>query len=196
MVFEARTVDGLERGYTRLPNSILMRLTQGEFTRNEMKLVLLIARFTMSYQSRQAPLYKTVLERRTGMRGASVLEALSGLIAKGLVEKTQGDQHKPNLLGLVLPEGWDSPPKKRWNREKIRPQNHLGRKPTSVQIPTSLGHKSTPASYASDSSFKDNSRYLKIEKGPLSQFPVLQKYFSELKPQKKRERANGNVLKN
>ncbi|MEK7691267.1 MAG: replication protein, partial [Bdellovibrionota bacterium] len=81
VVFEARTVDGLERGYTRLPNSILMRLTQGEFTRNEMKLVLLIARFTISYQRRQAPLSKTVLERRTGMRGASVLEALSGLIA-------------------------------------------------------------------------------------------------------------------
>ncbi len=75
-----------------------MRLVAGELTRNEIKLTLLIARFTISYQRKKAPLSKNVLERMTGLRGAAILEAVSGLISKGIVEKEQGDQNRPRLV--------------------------------------------------------------------------------------------------
>ena len=107
VVLEARACEGLEKGYTRLPNSILMKMANGDLTRGEIKMLLLIARFTISFQRKLTPLSKTVLERQSGLRGAAVLEALAGLVAKNLIIKEQGDQHRPNQLGLVLPADWD-----------------------------------------------------------------------------------------
>lgn len=82
VVLEARACEGLEKGYTRLPNQLLMKMANGDLTRGEIKILLLIARFTISFQRKLAPLSKTVLERQSGLRGAGVLEALAGLVAK------------------------------------------------------------------------------------------------------------------
>ena len=59
---ESRALQGLERGYTRLPNQVLMQLASGNLTRNEIRIVLLIARFTISFGRDVAPLSKRVLE--------------------------------------------------------------------------------------------------------------------------------------
>src|SRR5436309_497713 len=59
---EARSAEGLTRGYTRIPNCILMRLIGSDFTRNEIRIALLIARFTISFRREFAPLSKKVLE--------------------------------------------------------------------------------------------------------------------------------------
>ena len=111
VALETRAVEGLEKGYTRIPNPVLMMLVTGNFTRNEIKVALIIARFTISFRRDFAPLSKKVLERQTGLQGAAILEAVAGLVKKGLVQKQQGNQYRPNMLGLVLPEAWDGPDK-------------------------------------------------------------------------------------
>ena len=193
VVLEARAADGLERGYTRLPNSVLMQLASGDFTRNEIKLALLIARFTISFQRKLAPLSKMVLERRSGLRGAAVLEALSGLVTKGLIEKQQGDQHRPNMLGLVLPADWDTltKPKRETEATPVGNQTQVAN-PTQVEKVTPVSNpapapvgKATPAGVGNPTYFKD---IIKYKNNSLSALPAaLQKYFDELKPAKKRE---------
>jgi phage replication O-like protein O len=113
VTLEAQAAPKLHNGYTRLPNSILMRMAAGDLLRSEIQILLLIARFTISYQRRHAPLSKTVLERQSGLRGPAVLQAISELLAKGLIEKIPGDQHRPNQLGLAFTDEWDFFPKPR-----------------------------------------------------------------------------------
>ncbi len=196
VVLEARACEGLEKGYTRLPNSVLMKMANGDLTRGEMKILLLIARFTISFQKKVAPLSKTVLERQSGLRGAGVLEALSGLVAKKMIIKEQGDQHKPNMLGLVLPPDWDqligksetqvaktTPVQK--STEVLKSTQVINPTPV-VQATSGEVAKPIPAQVENPSPFKDTKTY--SNKNSHSQPPeILQKYFAELKPAKKRE---------
>ncbi|MBY0471375.1 replication protein [bacterium] len=201
VVLEARAVDGLEKGYTRLPNNVLMRMASSDFTRNEMKLALLIARFTISFQRRTAPLSKTVLERRSRLRGPAVLEALAGLVRKGLITKQQGDQNRPNVLGLVLPENWDEltkTPRDLDTENSVKKQSQVRNetqvtKATTVTEPTPVAShtpaevvKPTGAEVGNPTYIKDIEIYSK--KNSLSSLPEkLREYFNELKPAKKRE---------
>lgn len=186
VVLESTFCEGLERGYTRIPNGVLMKLVGGNFTRNEIKIALIIARFTISFRREYAPLSKKVLERQSGLRGAAVLEAISGLVAKGLAQKQQGDQYRPNMLGLVLPQGWEScastgreePSKLEitevTNSTQVEVESYP---PVEIATQGEVG-KATP--------FKD----IKIYKNnnSLAELPdSLQIYFSNLKPAKKRE---------
>ena len=170
---EANSLEGLERGYTRIPNKILMLLASGELTRNEIRVVLLIARFTISFRREMAPLSKKVLERQSGLRGAAVLEAVSSLVTKGVVRKIQGDQHRPNLLGLVLPVNWENPTSK----SEI-PTGNTCATPTTVEKSTTGGTQdSTP--------FKDIKKYKTIN-SPSIVPNSLKSYFENLKPARKR----------
>jgi|GEM_PF-833122 len=196
VVFEARASEGLEKGYTRLPNTLLMKMAHGDLTRGEIKILLLIARFTISFQRKLAPLSKTVLERQSGLRGAAVLEALSGLVAKHLIVKEQGDQHRPNMLGLVLPADWDQLV---GISETSATKSTQVTKATQVQIPTEVRTappvasmtsgevgKTTAAQVGNSAPFKDIKTY--SNKNSHSEIPEeLRKYFDELKPVKKRE---------
>jgi hypothetical protein len=184
VVFEARASEGLEKGYTRLPNTVLMKMANGDLTRGEMKILLLIARFTISFQRKLAPLSKAVLERQSGLRGPGVLEALSGLVSKQLIIKEQGDQHKPNMLGLVLPADWDQLTQKSETQvaKATTVENHTQViKPTPAEVV-----KTTTAQVQNPTPFKDIIKY--SNKLSLSEMPEnLKNYFSELKPAKKRE---------
>jgi phage replication O-like protein O len=196
VVFEARASVGLEKGYTRLPNSILMKMANGDLTRGEIKILLLIARFTISFQKKTAPLSKTVLERQSGLRGAGVLEALSGLVEKNLIVKEQGDQHRPNSFGLVLPPEWDQ---LMGIADVQVVKTTTVENPPQVQNPTWVENiapvpkstagevrKTTPAPVENPTPFKD----IKIYKNnnSLSELPEdLKIYFENLKPQRKRE---------
>ncbi len=178
VVLEARACEGLAKGYTRLPNSLLMKMANGDLTRGEIKILLLIARFTISFQRKLAPLSKTVLERQSGLRGAGVLEALSGLVAKKLIVKEQGDQHRPNMLGLVLPADWDQITSK---SETPAVKSTQVQKPTAGEVA-----KTTPAPVENPAPFKDIKLY--SNKNSHSQGPAsLRKYFDEVIPKRKRE---------
>ena len=120
VTLEAQTASKLHHGYTRVPNSFLMRMAAGDLVRSEMQILLLIARFTISFQRRHAPLSKAVLERQSGLRGPAVLQAVSDLLAKGLIEKIPGDQHRPNQLGLAFTDEWDFFPSP---RRAVRPRS-------------------------------------------------------------------------
>ena len=184
VVFEARASEGLEKGYTRLPNTVLMKMASGDLTRGEMKILLLIARFTISFQRKLAPLSKAVLERQSGLRGPGVLEALSGLVSKQLIVKEQGDQHKPNMLGLVLPADWDQLTQK--SETQVTKTTSVENQTQVVKSTPAEVEKTTPAQVQNPTPFKDIIKY--SNKLSLSELPEnLKNYFSELKPAKKRE---------
>lgn len=176
---EARSADGLTRGYTRIPNSILMRLIGGDFTRNEVRVALLIARFTISFRREFAPLSKKVLERQSGLRGPAVLEAVAGLVSKGLVRKKKGDQYRPNMLGLILPADW--------NLGGYQSEKSDEPVATATLVETTVSpvvENATEGKVSKLTSFKD----IKIYKTKLSSLPsTLESYFEELKPIRKRE---------
>jgi hypothetical protein len=193
VVLDAQAGDKLERGYTRLPNAVLMRLASGDVTRNEIKLALLIARFTISFQRRLAPLSKTVLAKRSGLREPAVLEALGGLVAKGIAVKEQGDQHRPNLLGLVLPEGWDTPGPGKTAACGASPVGTPVARTTPVENATQVGNPGsagvgipTGAGVGNPTPFKDRERYLK--ENSLSHVPEkVRAYFDSIAAPRKRE---------
>lgn len=149
--------------------------------------MLLIARFTISFQRRRAPLSKTVLERQTGLSGPGVLQAVSNLLAKGLIEKIPGDQHRPNQLGLVFSEDWDffpTPSSTRGSNASVSGVTRVtSATPVATETPAPVAAV-TPAEASAVTDFKDSST---IEKNSLSQHPKIHAYFTELKPAKKRE---------
>lgn len=185
VALEERASTGLERGYTRIPNCMLMQLVNGDFTRNEIKIALIIARFTISFRRELAPLSKKVLERQSGLRGAAILEAVSGLVAKGLVQKQKGDQYRPNMLGLVLPKDWQGV--NQTSKDESLGIDLSSDVQTGVEIqPPASAEKPSQGEIRNPTSFKDTKIYK--NKISLSELPVnLQKYLSDLKPAKKRE---------
>lgn len=198
VALESRAVEGLEKGYTRIPNPVLMRLVTGDFTRNEIKVALIIARFTISFRREFAPLSKKVLERQTGLRGAAILDAVSGLVKKGLIQKQQGNQYRPNMLGLILPEAWegpDRPTKKESETDKGNAHSKDTRRLEAAKIashpvaeipPHPQVVTSTQGEVPNSTLFKDINKYK--NNNSLSELPkFLQDYFQNLKPLKKRE---------
>ncbi|OFZ79979.1 MAG: hypothetical protein A2603_13895 [Bdellovibrionales bacterium RIFOXYD1_FULL_55_31] len=196
VTLEAQTASKLDNGYTRLPNSILMRIVNGDLLRSEIQVLLLIARFTISFQKRHAPISKAVLERRTGLRGPAVLHAISALLAKGLIEKIPGDQYRPNLLGLRFTDEWDFFGKKPGTDSGEPPVSAKtrGADATTVAPPAPVSKETagsvapaTPAGLAAATHFKDiptkeNNNSLCALPGPI------QSYFSETTmPSRKRE---------
>ena len=201
VTLEAQTASKLHHGYTRVPNSFLMRMAAGDLVRSEMQILLLIARFTISFQRRHAPLSKAVLERQSGLRGPAVLQAVSDLLAKGLIEKIPGDQHRPNQLGLAFTDEWDFFPKPRGAASEATSAPPATPVPTKTQVAveTTVAGKTpvatetsapvappTPAGVAGATHFKE--RETIENKNSLSQLPKkLRDYFAELKPAKKRD---------
>ncbi|MGK5085801.1 replication protein [Bdellovibrionota bacterium FG-1] len=180
VVLETQASPKLQHGYTRIPNSLLMRMVSGDLLRSEMQVALLIGRFTISYQRKFSPISKAVIERQTGLRGPAVLQALAELVAKGVIEKIPGDQNRPNQFGFVSADEVFNPT----TSTLVSPATPV---PVATQVAArtpALVSVATTAPVAAGTYFKDNSRY----RNTLSQLPdSLQKYFDELKPAKKRE---------
>jgi len=191
VTLEAQAAPKLQQGYTRLPNSFLMRMAAGDLVRSEMQILLLIARFTISFQKRYAPLSKTVLERQSGLRGPAILQAISDLQTKGLIVKIPGDQHRPNQLGLVFDDEWEFFSKTKAPTTSVPAQTQVAQAtPVPLATPVAVGTPApvavpTPAEVAAATPFKDIQRY---QNNSLSQLPEsLRKYFASVKPRSKRE---------
>ena len=192
VTLEAQAAPKLHQGYTRLPNSFLMRMACGDLVRSEMQILLLIARFTISFQKRYAPLSKAVLERQSGLRGPAILQAISDLQAKGLIEKIPGDQHRPNQLGLVFEDEWEFFSKSKAPTTLVPAQTQVGTASTvPVATPVAVGTSApvavpTQAVVPAATPFKD----IQTIENKLSLPPLpekLKSYFVDLKPAKKRE---------
>ncbi len=177
VVLEAQANPKLQHGYTRIPNVLLMQMVSGGLLRSEMQVALLIARLTISYQRRFSPISKAVIERQTGLRGPAVLHALSELVAKGVIEKIPGDQNRPNQFGLASA------------------QEVLSQVSTATRVPVQTGVAavaSAPVSTANSPLVSGGTHFKYSEtnknNNSLSSLPpVLRDYFSELKPERKRE---------
>lgn len=97
-----KTLDKLKQGYTRIPNTILVAIIAGNLSKAEIKILLLVARFTISYKEREtAPLSKSSIQRLTGVQGKGVLQAIQSLIEKTFLKKLTGNYYTKNQLGLI-----------------------------------------------------------------------------------------------
>lgn len=169
--------DKLRSGYTRIPNSILMDLLSGEYSPVEMKIILLVARMTIGFKNRPyAPLSKRVIETLIGSQGGSILQALQKLEKAGVLKKIAGDQMNPNQFGLNFDDKvFDSDPNRRtWGEKTTRDENITQVKKESQGVKTPNN--------------KDN--YINNNKNIISLSNIsihLKEYFSNLKPQSKRE---------
>ena len=113
----------LSTGYTRMPNAILMRMIAGDLSRNEIKIVMLIARMTISFNRALAPMSKNVIERMTGIQGRAVLEALQTLEEAGLVRKVAGNPKTPNRLGLIFEDPFNGTKEKKPEADRTPDEN-------------------------------------------------------------------------
>lgn len=164
VTMDSKLSDALARGYTRIPNTLLLKLISGELNRNEIKVALLIARFTISFRRKSAPISKSVIEKRTNIKSSCVLDAINGLIAKNIIQKISGDQNTPNQLALIMSEedeqtmvesgpGVQNPP-----RLKVDPgsENNPGvYQPPGLELTQTQGPKSTYPWVGNRPPFKD-----------------------------------------
>lgn len=165
IVIANRVNPSLRKGFTKLPNDLLFKIVEGDLSKAEIKLLLLILRFTVSFGQDTVPMSKSVIEKYTGLQGKSILDALFALENKKLILKIKGDPHKPNRLGLILPE------------------NGLDKKATMDE---KKSQREEPHTDISSPHYKDI--YININKSPLSQGnEKLRKYLAELKPERKRD---------
>lgn len=91
----------LQRGYTKLPNTILMAMVSADLSKVEIKILLLIARLSISFGRERVSLSKSSLSKYTGASGSVILEAVKKLERRGLIEKVSGDPFKSNQFRLV-----------------------------------------------------------------------------------------------
>jgi phage replication O-like protein O len=160
----------LATGYTRLPNTLLMSMLVGDLGKNEVRLLLLIARLTISFDREFVKLSKTVVKRYTGMQGRSMLDAFAVLEERKLIRKVTGDHKSPNQYALTTEITTAGP--------------NPGSKRTQVQNAPQV-QKGTQGWVQNEPPRKDN---LEIYKNSLSQEPaVIREYFARAMPCRKRE---------
>ena len=101
-------VEKLKPGFTRLPNALLMQMVHGNLSRAETKLLLLIARLTISFtdaktgkEREYCSLSKNVIAAYVGIHSRNVTKLILSLEEKGLIRKIQGNVAEKNQLGLV-----------------------------------------------------------------------------------------------
>lgn len=180
-VISARSVEsGLARGYTRIPNSLLMRLVGGECSKHETQVLLLAARMTISFRRDLAPMSKSVIEKFTGIRGSAALHALASLENAGLIRRIPGDERRPSRVGLVLDPGWDNPqgggnpgpistPGSNTSRDEIVSGDHF--------------QPASPGKFVPTRKDRDSNKRNSLSKVP----EKLRSYFDEIKAPRKRE---------
>ena len=144
----------LRKGFTRIPNSILMEIVHGNLPKAEVKILLLIARFTISFDERRtAPLSKADIERYTLLQGKNILEALASLEKKNLIIKIKGDQYTSNQLGLSYPTEPNEKEPLGEDTKSTYPQGIKGTYPPDLKSTYPEGTKST---YFKESFSKDS----------------------------------------
>lgn len=182
-VIESSSVKNkLSTGYTRVPNSILMEMVSGDLSRNEIRILLLVARMTISFNRPMVPLSKGVIERMTGIQGRAILEAIQSLEKAGLIRKVAGDHNSPNRLGLVFEDNFGAQ-KAGGNESSVAKasQDQNVPKPRDAFEPRRPGENSPL--------IKNNPETISIRKENSLSFggKVLKNYFSGLKPERKRD---------
>jgi len=171
VVLAKRESSGLRTGFTRISNEMLLDMLEGDLSKSEIKILLLISRFTTSFQKEFAPLSKAVIERYTRLQGKSVLDAMGGLEEKQLIQKRKGDERSPNQLGLA----------KKYAVGDAK--NTQSKKPSGDDF-RAQGNSCAGDNFSSH--FKDSNKY--INKYSLSQTcESLKTYFENLKPKAKRD---------
>ncbi len=162
--------DKLATGYTRLPNALLMNMLVGDLGKNEVRLLLLIARLTLSFDREFVKLSKGVVKRYTGMQGRAMLDAFGVLEERKLIRKVTGDHKSPNQYALTAEVTTAGP--------------SPGSKRTQVQNPPQV-QNSTQGWVQNEPPRKDN---LEIYKNSLSQQPdSVRDYFAAPMTARKRE---------
>ena len=169
----------LASGFTRLPNSILLKIVGGDLSKSEIKILLLIARLTISFKRHTVPLSRAVIERMTKVQGNVAAQSLRALEQQGFIRRIQGDPRRPTEIGLIF-NAADSCMPDLGQAPEFERQEPCSR--TSGEIPPEVKNDlrsiQSPGAFLPD--FKDS-------KNNINTLSQIDKYFDDLKPLRKRE---------
>lgn len=91
----------MNKGFTRVPNSILQILMSGELSKNELQILSVVLRMTIGFNRESAPISLGVIQNLTGIQTSRISTALNTLIEKNLIKRKSGTINSPNLLSIV-----------------------------------------------------------------------------------------------
>ena len=186
----AKAMEALRTGFTRLPNEILMQIVNGNLSKAEIKIILLIARYTISFEGRKtASLSKADIERYTGLQGKTILGTISDLEAKKLIVKIKGDQYTANQLGLIYDTDLIKQKKTDANQEEAEkvPEDKKSTSPSDLKSTHPSGENGTHPADTKSTHFKVFSSN-DILKDSLSKMQIFENYFSQIRAPKKAQK--------
>lgn len=110
----------LEDGYTRIANEILEQVARHRFNGTQIRLLLIVWRYTYGYGRKEAEFSLSFLASLIGAARSQVDRELSALIERRVLEVVAGGKGKPRLLRFNKDSSsWqDGPPRER----KLKPE--------------------------------------------------------------------------
>lgn len=90
-----------ENGYTTIANELLEAIYGRKFSASQIKILLIILRFTYGFNRKYAKLSNSFISNGTGIHEVSVSRELTTLIADNvLIEKEKPSFNRPRMLGV------------------------------------------------------------------------------------------------
>lgn len=86
---EAKSFEYLEKGYTKFPNEVLQRMIEGEFSKREMQVILLLARMSAGFGGRQwTKISNGRISEITGIATNHISVDMKSLVEVGIIQKS------------------------------------------------------------------------------------------------------------
>lgn len=181
----------LGKGFSRVPNSLYMTLCGPHLGKSEMKVFMVILRFTLGFHRPRAPISVNVFKKMTGLSTTNIRKGFKELSRLGLIQIFSGSQERasefsPNFDPSVFArEGQGDAEPRKLGLQDSSSESDQG----SEQIKVQNESRST-LDPGSNSVMTRNEEYKKDKETiTLSRQDQekLDKYFSDLKPKRKRE---------
>lgn len=113
----------LEDGYTRIANGILEQVARHKFNGTQLRILLVIWRYTYGYKRKEAEFSLSFLAQAIGAARSQVDRELSALIGRNVLEVVAGGNGKPRLLRFNKDDGsWANASPKERNPKQTKPK--------------------------------------------------------------------------
>lgn len=153
----------VENGYTAISNELLEAIYKTDLTKNELRILLCIARHTYGYHKKQSEFPRSFLESETGLTKPRITEAIAGLKSKNIIILSEAVGRKAQEISIQknyeewVPTGTFSVPVRNQNRYGKR--THMG----TENVPV-MGTENVPTTSNKENNkenIKKNSDFLK-----------------------------------
>jgi len=133
----------LEDGYTRIANEILEQAAKHRFNGTQLRILLIVWRYTYGYKRKEAEFSLSFLAQAIGAARSQVDREVSALIERKVLEVVAGGAGRPRLLRFNKDAGsWVESPRERQKRE-----------PQKSVVPPKKREKKTAKAYDTDNTY-------------------------------------------